>query len=96
MATVLGGGNFTCPHGLDTSDVNEINEHCLDPANGHTLSGATQCIDCNVEIKYQNLPFKKITAEGFGIKMRCPSCFQKYISEQEQFITPALNEGDGQ
>lgn len=82
MSAVI-GGNFTCIHGIDTDNVNEWNEHCSDPANGHTEQGTTQCIDCKQGIAFEGIPYHKITPEGKKIELRCPTCMQKYISESQ-------------
>lgn len=68
-------GNYQCPHGINTDDVNEWNEHCLDPANGHTDSGTTLCTDCGATIVFQDIPFQKILPGNTkNISMKCPEC----------------------
>ena len=68
------GGNYKCPHGIDTDDVNEWNEHCSDPANGHRDTGTTQCVDCNSTVVF-DIPFRKIRADGSkSIILQCPEC----------------------
>lgn len=82
------GGNFKCAHGLDTDDVNEINNHCDDPANGHTLEGSTQCIGgCGRTINFKGIPYRHMTPEGFGIKLRCEECMQKFMNENSSMIS---------
>lgn len=84
MSISATGGNFKCVHNIDTDDVNEWNDHCSDPANGHTESGTTLCVDCNSTLVFEGLPFHPITPTGKNIKERCPECFDSYTQSSRQ------------
>jgi len=78
MSSTVIGGNFKCYHGIDTDSVDEWNAHCSDPANEHTESGFTKCIDCQRTIEFNGIPYHPITPTGKNIQLRCPECFEGY------------------
>lgn len=84
MSVNATGGSFKCVHGIDTFDVNEWNDHCSDPANGHTLTGATRCIDCDCQVTFEEHPYVPLKASGHGLELRCPDCFGKYVGQYDQ------------
>jgi hypothetical protein len=75
MSATTAGGNFRCSHGIDTDDVDEYNNHCLDPENGHTDSGTTTCIGCGEALVFEGIPYHKIDQAGSkNIQLRCEEC----------------------
>lgn len=80
MSSTIIGGNLKCYHGIDTADIDEWNEHCSKPENGHTESGVTKCIDCGVSVVFENIPYHPITPTGKNIQLRCPGCYENYIN----------------
>ena len=80
-AVMKEGGNFKCVHGIDTDSVDEWNEHCSDPENGHTESGISQCTSCGETIVFDEIPYHPIKADGSkGIALRCDECEESYRS----------------
>lgn len=73
MSTII-GGPFKCSlHDIETDDVNEWNNHCVET--GHTDSGTTQCTGCGVSIEFNDIPYQKITPKGKNIELKCEDCF---------------------
>jgi hypothetical protein len=87
------GDSLKCAHGLDTLDINEWNEHCSDPANGHTESGQTRCIDCDALIEFEGLPYHPITPSGKNISLRCNECTEEFV-QQSQNVTANIRKLD--
>jgi hypothetical protein len=82
-AVMVIGDSLKCIHGLDTFDINEWNEHCSDPANGHTESGQTKCLDCGEIIEFEGLPFQPITPTGKNIQLRCNECSDLFLQKSQ-------------
>ena len=82
-AVMVIGDSLKCVHGIDTLDIEEWNEHCSDPANGHTESGQTRCVDCNALIEFEGLPFQPITATGKNITLRCDECINNLVDKSK-------------
>jgi hypothetical protein len=94
MSLNASGGNYQCPHGINTDDVNEWNEHCSDPANNHRDTGTTQCVDCNSTVVF-DIPFRKIKADGSkSILLQCPECKENQSDNSAQ-IMKIDNPSDG-
>ena len=88
------GDSLKCAlHGIDTLDIHEWNEHCSDPANGHTESGTTRCINCNALIEFEGLPFQPITPSGKNISLRCNECTEEFV-QQSQSVTTNIKKID--
>lgn len=73
MTAIIGGPLKCSLHDIETDDINEWNEHCIEA--GHTDSGETQCTACGVRIKFNNIPFQKIGPKGKNIELKCQECF---------------------
>jgi hypothetical protein len=85
------GDSLKCAHGIDTLDINEWNEHCSDPANGHTENGTTRCSICTSLIEFEGLPFQPITPKGKNIKLKCDECAGKLgITQPENVVITVL------
>lgn len=95
MSSTIIGGNLKCYHGIDTSDIDEWNAHCSDPANGHTESGITQCVDCKTSIVFEGIPYHPITPTGKNIQLRCPGCFENYTNVNNQNLVKVANPEEG-
>lgn len=81
MSATIEGGNYRCPHGIDTDSVDEWNKHCSDPENGHTESGTTVCVSCGDPMIFINHPFFPIDAKGSkNVSLRCEECNEKFYS----------------
>ena len=68
-------------HGIETFDLNVWNEHCSDPANGHTESGEAPCVDCGAMLSFEGIPYVPITPKGKEIKIRCDNCVNNLIQQ---------------
>jgi hypothetical protein len=77
------GASLKCDlHGIDTFDLNEWNEHCSDPANGHVENGTVKCISCPNIITFENLPYVPLTVKGKTIELICDQCMDKHVAKQ--------------
>lgn len=85
---------FVCYiHGYSTFDVNEWNDHCEET--GHTMSGTTVCVDCDVSIPFENVPYKRITPTGYNLNVTCGSCTDAKIQElQDNKVQFKQQEGE--
>ena len=73
----LEGGDFQCyVHKFKTAKVEDWNQHCTKA--GHVEEGSTRCRECDVEIKFKNLPFHPFDNLGHkNISLSCPKCQKK-------------------
>ena len=79
-------GNHTCEHGINTDDVNEWNEHCLDPANKHRITGVTPCSDCKAPVMI-DIPYKRLGPDGsHNLSIQCPECKKNSESNNAQVM----------
>src|ERR1044072_8594768 len=74
MSTAIIGGPLKCSlHEFETEDINEWNDHC--EQSGHTETGETACINCGTSIKFENIPYQRITPRGKNIQLKCEECY---------------------
>lgn len=73
MAAIIGGPLNCSLHDFQTEDINEWNEHCT--STGHTESGETACINCGATIRFENVPYQKVTASGKNLQLKCQDCY---------------------
>ena len=75
------GSSLRCDrHGIDTFDLNEWNDHCSDPNNGHIEAGSVKCMDCPNLVSVDGHPHVPITAKGKVFELRCDECLDKYVN----------------
>lgn len=68
-------------HGIETFDLDQWNEHCSDPANGHVENGDVPCIDCGTQLHIENYPYVPITPKGKQFNLRCDNCLNNLINQ---------------
>lgn len=96
MAAIIEGGNNKCVHGVDTDDIYEWNEHCSNPANGHTETGISVCVGCGETIVFDDIPFHRIDATGSkNIALRCDDCEESYKTIFENKKVRKVSKGEG-
>ena len=95
MSLNASGGNYKCPHGIDTDDVDEWNNHCSDPENGHFEQGTTQCVGCGAQLSFTNIPFHRIDKSGSkNIQLRCDECEESLRESFKNRTITKLVEGN--
>ncbi len=89
------GGPFRCNIHEDfpeTDDVNLWNEHCK-TTEGHTITGATACTTCGVNIELNEIPYQEI---GKELKLQCPDCFNNSQDLNKLVNTQILQQSQNQ
>lgn len=68
-------------HGIETFDLDEWNDHCADPANGHFETGDVPCKDCGKLVNIDGHPCVPLTVKGKDFNVRCADCLDKLIEQ---------------